>query len=80
MNTAKAGFDDRHAERTGFCRPYPNRPADGREDPDAAGERVTRRGDHVFEPALEMHRAAFRGGSSRAVLGGHRPIGFRCAK
>jgi formylglycine-generating enzyme required for sulfatase activity len=61
-------------------RPYPYRRDDGREDPDAAGERVTRGGDHVFDSAPAKLRAAFRGGFSRAALVGHRHIGFRCAR
>lgn len=61
-------------------RPYPYRPDDGREDPEAQGERVTRGGDHVFDSAPEKLRAAFRAGFSRAVAVGHRHIGFRCAQ
>lgn len=61
-------------------RPYPYRPDDGREDPAAQGERVTRGGDHVFDSTPEKLRAAFRAGFSRAVAVGHRHIGFRCAK
>lgn len=61
-------------------RPYPYRPDDGREDPDAPGERVTRGGDHVFDADPPRLRAAFRGGFSRAPLVGHRHIGFRCAR
>lgn len=60
-------------------RPYPYRADDGREDPDAEGERVTRGGDHVFDTAPERLRGAFRAGFSRAPLVGHRHIGFRCA-
>lgn len=61
-------------------RPYPYRPDDRREDPDAQGERVTRGADHVFDSTPEKLRAAFRAGFSRAVAVGHRHIGFRCAK
>lgn len=61
-------------------RAYPYRADDGREDPDATGERVTRGGDHVFDAAPERLRAAFRAGFSRAPLVGHRHIGFRCAR
>jgi iron(II)-dependent oxidoreductase len=61
-------------------RPYPYRADDGREDPDAPGERVTRGGDHVFDSAPERLRAAFRAGFSRNPLVGHRHIGFRCAR
>lgn len=61
-------------------RPYPYRMDDGREDPGATGERVTRGGDHVFDSSPEKLRASFRGGFSRAVAVGHRHIGFRCAR
>jgi len=61
-------------------RPYPYRRDNGREDPETAGERVTRGGDHVFDSAPEKLRGAFRAGFSRAVLVGHRHIGFRCAR
>lgn len=61
-------------------RPYPYRPDDGREDPDAQGERVTRGGDHVFDSTPEKLRTTFRTGFSRAVAVGHRHIGFRCAR
>lgn len=61
-------------------RPYPYRADDGREDPDATGERVTRGGDHVFDSTPDRLRAAFRAGFSRAPAVGHRHIGFRCAR
>jgi len=61
-------------------RPYPYRRDDGREDPEAPGERVTRGGDHVFDAAPERLRGAFRAGFSRNPLVGHRHIGFRCAR
>ena len=61
-------------------RPYPYRRDDGREDPDAPGERVTRGGDHVFDATPEKIRTTFRAGFSRAPAVGHRHIGFRCAK
>jgi iron(II)-dependent oxidoreductase len=61
-------------------RPYPYRRDDGRESPDAAGERVTRGGDHVFDSAPDRLRTAFRAGFSRAPAVGHRHIGFRCAR
>lgn len=61
-------------------RPYPYRADDGREDPSAAGERVTRGGDHVFDASPERLRAGFRAGFSRAPFVGHRHIGFRCAR
>jgi iron(II)-dependent oxidoreductase len=61
-------------------RPYPYRADDGREDPAAPGERVTRGGDHVYDSAPEKLRGSFRGGFSRAPAVGHRHIGFRCAR
>ena len=60
--------------------PYPYDPADGREDPHADGERVTRGGDYVFDTEPEKLTGFFRGGFSRAPRSGHRHIGFRCAK
>jgi iron(II)-dependent oxidoreductase len=60
--------------------PYPYDPEDGREDPDAAGERVTRGGDYVFDAAPDKLTTFFRGGFSRAPRSGHRHIGFRCAR
>ncbi len=59
-------------------RPYPYRRDDGREDPQADGERVTRGGDYVFDSSPEALRTWFRGGFSRAPDRGHRHIGFRC--
>lgn len=61
-------------------RPYPYEADDGREGAEAAGERVTRGGDHVFDTAPARLRASFRAGFSRAPLVGHRHIGFRCAR
>ncbi len=61
-------------------RPYPYDAADGREDPDAADERVTRGGDHVFDVAPGQLKSSFRDGFSRDPRRGHRHIGFRCAK
>jgi iron(II)-dependent oxidoreductase len=60
--------------------PYPYDPSDGREDPDAAGERVTRGGDHTFDIRAAQLAATFRDGFSRDPGRGHRHIGFRCAK
>lgn len=60
--------------------PYPYDPEDGREDPEAAGERVTRGGDYVFDVEPEKLRTFFRSGFSRAPQSGHRHIGFRCAR
>ncbi len=61
-------------------KPYPYDASDGREDPNAAGERVTRGGDHVFDVAADRLTGYFRGGFSRNPRRGHRHIGFRCAK
>jgi iron(II)-dependent oxidoreductase len=63
-----------------LMRPYPYVAGDGREDPAANGERVTRGGDHVYD--IEAHKltATFRDGFSRNPLSGHKHIGFRCAK
>lgn len=61
-------------------RPYPYRRDDRREDPEAAGERVTRGGDHVFDAAPERLGVTFRAGFSRNPAVGHRHIGFRCAR
>ena len=60
-------------------RPYPYDPADGREDGDDPGERVTRGGDHVFDVAAERLTTYFRSGFSRNPTRGHRHIGMRCA-
>ncbi len=61
-------------------RPYPYDATDGREDPAAAGERVTRGGDHVFDVAADRLAGYFRDGFSRNPLRGHRHIGVRCAR
>ena len=61
-------------------KPYPYDATDGREDPNAPGERVTRGGDHVFDVAPDQLTGAFRDGFSRNPRRGHRHIGFRCAK
>lgn len=61
-------------------KPYPYVARDGREDPHAAGERVTRGGDHVFDAAPERLTTYFRDGFSRDPRHGHRHIGFRCAR
>ncbi len=61
-------------------RPYPYEAGDGRENPDAPGERVTRGGDHVFDVAPDRLTGYFRDGFSRNPRRGHRHIGFRCAK
>jgi iron(II)-dependent oxidoreductase len=63
-----------------LVRPYPYDPADGRDDPTVAGERITRGGDYVFDTAPEQLTTYFRDGFSRAPQDGHRHIGFRCAR
>jgi formylglycine-generating enzyme required for sulfatase activity len=60
-------------------RPYPYRAEDGREDSAHPGERVTRGGDYVFQPAPEHLLTWQRAGFSRRPSSGHRHIGFRCA-
>lgn len=61
-------------------RPYPYDGDDGRNDPTAAGERITRGGDYVFDTAPDQLTTYFRDGFSRAPQDGHRHIGFRCAR
>ncbi len=61
-------------------RPYPYDASDGREDPLAPGERVTRGGDYVFDTDPDQLTGFFRSGFSRAPQNGHRHIGFRCAR
>ena len=63
-----------------LSKPYPYDASDGRENPDAPGERVTRGGDHVFDVAPNQLTGYFRDGFSRDPRRGHRHIGFRCAK
>lgn len=60
-------------------RPYPYDPRDGRENPDLAGERVTRGGDYVYDRAPDRLGVSHRDGFSNAPGRGHRHIGFRCA-
>ena len=60
--------------------PYPYDASDGREDPNATGERVTRGGDHVFDGEPAKLTGFFRDGFSRDPKHGHRHIGFRCAR
>jgi formylglycine-generating enzyme required for sulfatase activity len=61
-------------------RPYPYSATDGREDPTAAGERVTRGGDYDWDNRPDRLNAIFRTGSSRNPTAGHHHIGFRCAR
>lgn len=59
--------------------PYPYRADDGREHPDATGERVTRGG--AADTDADTLRATWRGADvSRNPRAGHHNIGFRCAK
>jgi iron(II)-dependent oxidoreductase len=60
-------------------RDYPYAADDGREDPDATGERVTRGGDYLFDTGPSQLITWFRDGFSRDPARGHRHIGFRCA-
>ena len=60
--------------------PYPYDAGDGRENPTAPGERVTRGGDHVFDVAHDRLTGYFRDGFSRNPRRGHRHLGARCAK
>ena len=61
-------------------RPYPYVPTDGREDPRAPGERVTRGGDYNWDNTPDRLNAVFRTGASRNPTAGHHHIGFRCAR
>ncbi|WP_200340698.1 formylglycine-generating enzyme family protein [Rhodovibrio sodomensis] len=63
-----------------LVRPYPYKADDGRNDPTAAGPRITRGGDYVFDTAPDQLTTYFRDGFSRAPRDGHRHIGFRCAR
>lgn len=59
--------------------PYPYQADDGRENVEAAGERVTRGGDYVYDRESSSFTVSFRDGYSNAPQHGHRHIGFRCA-
>lgn len=59
-------------------RSYPYDPADGREAPDAPGERVTRGGDYQWDNTPEKLTASHRDGFSNEPSQGHRQIGIRC--
>ncbi|HIP80660.1 MAG TPA: hypothetical protein EYH07_19645, partial [Kiloniellaceae bacterium] len=61
-------------------RPYPYDPGDGRESAEAAGERVTRGGDYLFDSDPDELTTFHRDGFSNAPERGHRHIGFRCAR
>ena len=60
-------------------RPFPYAANDGREDPRASGERVTRGGDYIYDSRPNVLTATHRNGFSNAPGRGHRHIGFRCA-
>ncbi len=60
-------------------RPFPYRTDDGRESPTAAGERVTRGGDYIYDRSPQKLPVSHRNGFSNAPERGHRHIGFRCA-
>jgi iron(II)-dependent oxidoreductase len=68
-----------HEWVSSLYRPYPYHAGDGREDPHAPGERVTRGG--AADTGAETLGATWRGaGVSRNPRAGHHNIGFRCAK
>lgn len=68
-----------HEWVSSLYRPYPYDAGDGREDPNAAGERVTRGG--AADTGPETLRTTWRGADvSRGPRSGHHNIGFRCAK
>jgi len=68
-----------HEWVSSLYRPYPYRADDGREDPQAPGERVTRGG--AADTGMETLRSTWRGADvSRGPRAGHHNIGFRCAK
>ena len=80
--TPKGVFDlaGNEAEWTSsLFKSYPYDAKDGRENPNAPGERITRGGDHVFDVAPYQLTGTFRDGFSRNPRRGHRHIGFRCA-
>lgn len=60
-------------------RPYPYDAKDGRENPAATGERVTRGGDYQYDNRPETLSASHRDGFSNEPSQGHRQIGLRCA-
>jgi iron(II)-dependent oxidoreductase len=58
---------------------YPYNAKDGREDPDADVERVTRGGGQ--DSSADQITTTYRGeGLSRGPRAGHHNIGFRCAR
>jgi formylglycine-generating enzyme required for sulfatase activity len=68
-----------HEWTASIMRPYPYRPDDGREEPDALADRVVRGG--AADTGPDTLRASWRGASvSRNARAGHHNIGFRCVK
>ena len=68
-----------HEWVSSLYKPYPYGAKDGREHPDATGERVTRGG--AADTGAETLGTTWRGANvSRNPLSGHHNIGFRCAK
>lgn len=67
-----------HQWTTSLAKAYPYRADDGREDLNAAGDRVTRGG--AADTGPDTLRSTWRGASvSRNPRSGHHNIGFRCA-
>ena len=60
-------------------RPYPYRADDGREDLQAAGERIVRGGNYIFDDTPEKLVAWNRTVAYRNPATGHRQVGWRCA-
>jgi formylglycine-generating enzyme required for sulfatase activity len=63
-----------------LARPYPYRADDGREEPTAAGERIVRGGNYIFDDTPDKLVAWNRSVAFRNPATGHRQIGFRCAR
>lgn len=61
-------------------RPYPYRADDGREDLRAAGERIVRGGNYIFDDTPDKLVSWNRTVAYRNPATGHRQIGFRCAE
>ncbi len=60
-------------------RPYPYRADDGREDLAAAGERIVRGGNYIFDDTPDKLVSWNRTVAYRNPATGHRQIGLRCA-
>jgi formylglycine-generating enzyme required for sulfatase activity len=60
-------------------RPYPYRADDGRENPRAAGERIVRGGNYIYDDTPDKLVAWNRSVAFRNPATGHRQVGFRCA-